>query len=56
MQGLNVRTSDTLLLLFKETEEETAYVFENKVLRLNLDVTRTKKLKSKRLVMEHVIP
>jgi hypothetical protein len=26
------------------------------VLRLNLDVTRTKKLKSKRLVMEHVIP
>jgi len=34
----------------------SAYVFENKVLRLNLDVTRTKKLKSKPLVMKHVIP
>jgi hypothetical protein len=47
MQEFYVRASGTLLLRFREIKEEKTYVFESKVLRLNLDVTRTKKLKSK---------
>lgn len=43
MQGLNVRATGTSLLRFKEIKEETTYVFESKVQRLNLDVNRTKK-------------
>lgn len=48
-KALNVSATGTLLLRFEEIKEETTYVFESKVLRLNLDVTRTKKLKSKPL-------
>jgi len=49
MQGLNVRAVGTLLLGFEEIKEETTYAFETKLLRLNWDVARTKKLKNKSL-------